>query len=79
MESKITSVQLYRLATLRMDASDIDHWQTDLYLRETGESRELVECYEFKENVERFRSPIDGKMWFDVPFAYTPGWEKARW
>jgi hypothetical protein len=29
-------------------------------------------------NVETFISQLDDKLWYDVPFAYDPYWEKRK-
>ena len=43
---------------------------------ELNEIETLVNEHEFKCNVTRFRSPIDGCLWFDIPFNYDPFWNK---
>ena len=57
---------------------EIDSHETDLYLKDCQESRKLIEEYEFKSNVTKFRSQIDNCVWFDIPFAYDPAWETHR-
>jgi hypothetical protein len=54
----------------------IDHHESDLYVPVTPETTKLVNEYEFKSNVNRFVSNIDNKTWYDIPFAYSPFWEK---
>ena len=53
---------------------EIDHHESDLYLKDCKESREVLTGYRFGCNVRRFVSQVDGAMWFDVPFAYDPFW-----
>lgn len=65
---------IYTAALRVLPASDIDHHETDLYLKVSEKSAALVAAYDFRGNVERFVSPLDGCAWFDVPFAYTPAW-----
>lgn len=65
---------IYTAALRVLPASDIDHHETDLYLKVSEASAALVAGYDFRGNVEKFRSPLDGCLWFDVPFAYTPAW-----
>jgi hypothetical protein len=55
-----------------------DSHESDLYIPVTPETEEMVRGYPSRSNVTRFRSNIDGKMWFDVPFAYTPWWERRQ-
>lgn len=54
----------------------IDSHESDLYAKVTDESREIVREYPFKGNVRVFKSEVDGTLWYDIPFAYTPWWEK---
>lgn len=71
---------IYEKAVELMQPEDIDHHGTDLYLKANDISKKLLKDYEFRFNCELFRSPIDNKLWYDIPFAYTPGWNlKNRW
>ena len=65
---------IYTAALRVLPASDLDHHETDLYLKVSEASAALVASYAFRGNVEKFRSPLDGCLWIDVPFAYTPAW-----
>ena len=60
----------------KIPESDIDHWQTDLYLRSTPTSDMLVNKYlgDMGGMLSMFVS--DGGVWYDLPFAYLPEWEK---
>jgi hypothetical protein len=55
-----------------------DHHESDLYVPVNAQTRALVEAYPYRSNVKAFVSQIDKKPWYDVPFAYTPFWDKAR-
>ena len=57
---------------------EIDHHESDLYIPVNEFSMNIVREYKFKDNVTRFRSRIDGAMWYDIPFAYEPFWELRR-
>lgn len=72
---------IYERALQAMDKEQIDHHDTDLYLMVTTTSTELLQEYDFKGNVTTFVSAIPPYLlWYDIPFAYTPGWEKEnRW
>lgn len=52
--------------------------ESDMYLPVTPETSRLVEQYEFKGNVKMFTSQIDGKKWYDIPFAYQPYWDRVE-
>lgn len=67
---------IYEQAKELMQPSDIDHHESDLYLKVTPESETLVRDYEFRRNVKRFISNIDRSVWFDIPFAFDPFWNK---
>ena len=56
----------------------LDHHETDLYAKVTPESQAIVRAYEFSNNVTTFTSQIDGDLWYDIPFAYEPQWQRTR-
>lgn len=53
-----------------------DNHESDLYIPVTEETKNLLKDYEYKNQVTTFTSNIDKKLWFDIPFAYVPFWEK---
>ena len=53
------------------------HHESDLYVPVNDATTKLVNQYEFKQNVKMFTCNIDKKLWYDIPFAYMPFWEKA--
>lgn len=55
---------------------NLDHHESDLYVIICEASSKIVAKYPHKDNVTRFKSAIDGKMWYDIPFAYKPFWTK---
>jgi hypothetical protein len=61
---------IYKIALEQMPPDHIDHWCSDLYLKATNVSRELLRKYKYKKHVKMFHSNIDGSLWYDVPFAY---------
>ena len=65
---------IYTKAVETLPAEDIDHHETDLYLRVTDASRDLVNRYKYKGSVSTFVDQINGVLWYDIPFAYTPTW-----
>ena len=54
---------------------EIGSWQSDLYVQVNPITTEIVNNYEFKCNVRTFQSNIDGKLTYDIPFAYDPFWQ----
>ena len=70
---------IYEEAVAFLPADCIDHHESDLYIKRTPESEELLAGYEYLRSVETFTSPVDGCFWFDIPFAYDPYWiEKCK-
>lgn len=66
---------IYKVAIKTMRPEDIIHWCSDLYLRVTPESEELVNNYEYKKIVTTFIDDIDHVLWYEIPFAYYgEGW-----
>ena len=55
----------------------ISSHESDLYAKKTPESQAIIAAYEFKGIVKTFISQIDKTVWYDIPFAYDPFWEKA--
>ena len=51
---------------------DLDHHESDLYAMVTPESRRIVE--ESGHSSTMFTSEVDGKLWYDLPFAFEPFW-----
>ena len=50
--------------------------ESDLYIPVNDKTRAILAKYPLeKGNAKTFVSQIDGKLWFDVPFAYLPFWE----
>ena len=54
--------------------------ESDLYCRDTPESREIIQRHGYSFTLFRNqRPPHQGELWLDVSFAYLPFWEaKAR-
>jgi hypothetical protein len=57
----------------------LDHHESDLYLKLTPESLNLIKMFDKYKTARRFTSQLDKTQWFDIPFAYDPFWgSKAR-
>jgi hypothetical protein len=56
----------------------IDSHESDLYCLATPEARALIGRAGHY-SVTRFRSTIDGRDWYEIPFAFEPWWQaRAR-
>ena len=69
---------IYEQAKQRLKSDEIGHHESDLYLKVNSISEELVSNYEFKKSVKKFVSLIDNELWFDLPFAYDPYFDKIK-
>jgi hypothetical protein len=49
---------------------------SDLYLKVTPISTELIAQYDFEENVTKFLDNIDHEPWYEIPFGDTDWWER---
>ena len=55
-----------------------EHHCSDMYVRVTAKTKEIVNEYEHKDNVRIFSDSVDGKAWYDIPFAYDPFWNNPN-
>lgn len=60
-------------AGVPLDRSPESDKLPDLYAMATPEAFTILARYQFRDNVSTFVSPLDGKTWFSVPFAFRPG------
>lgn len=70
------SSSLYQL--LIAAGCQIDHHESDLYVKATSEASKIIEPYCLSNPIYKytlFTSPIDNQQWWEIPFAYEPFWE----
>lgn len=75
---KIDVKNIYYALAAVMDPKDIDHHESDLYVRCTSKSAAIInEC---KNNsglcTQLFVDNIDHNLWYEIPFCYSPFWEE---
>ena len=50
--------------------AEIDHHESDLYVKATPETRAIIMRH--REPMARsFRHQVSGEIWFDIPFAFA--------
>lgn len=54
----------------------LDNHESDLYALVTKESTRLVQAS--GRHYSTFISNIDGRLWYEIPFAYAPWWEQRQ-
>lgn len=64
-------------AVKELPPEDIDHHESDLYLRFSKRSEILVKRLSTKALVSTFRDQIGGGLWYDLPLCYIPGVEES--
>lgn len=51
---------------------EIGNWMSDLECKVTDATTAVVNQYKYRRQVMIFHSMIDGTLWYDIPFAFTP-------
>ena len=54
---------------------EVSNWQSDLYAPVNETVKVILARYPHQSK-SVFRSQIDGKFWYDCPFAFDPIWEQ---
>lgn len=63
--------------TALLDAGvQLDNHESDLYAKVSDTSRAIIKTYYDTYTIRTFRSEIDGELWYDIPFAFLPFWER---
>ena len=75
-EEEITPANIKEKALEILPKEDVDVKDSDLYIKVSDKSKELINKLQFKKLqfknnglLTTFRSPIDNEMWYDIPFA----------
>lgn len=70
-EEEITPANIKEKALEILPKEDVDVKDSDLYIKVSDKSKELISKLQFKNSglLTTFRSPIDNEMWYDIPFA----------
>ncbi len=73
-----TSDLMTQLVKAGIKPEQMGNHKSDLYVEVNDISKAIIKDYQFKQNVTTFRSNIDGKLNYEIPFAYTPAWDKSQ-
>ena len=74
---KLQPGDIYAAAVEALPASDIDHPNSDLYIRRTPAATAIINRLENKALLSVFRDP-DGVTWYELPFCFAPYWESPN-
>lgn len=71
LQEEITPANIKEKALEILPKEDVDVKDSDLYIKVSDKSKELISKLQFKNSglLTTFRSPIDNEMWYDIPFA----------
>lgn len=62
---------------LKAAGVEIDHHESDLYFECTAESTQILDRHRSRTaRASAFTSKTTQRLWYEVPFAYDPYWEK---
>ena len=70
MEKKLNVQELYNALKEQIPPEYIDHYYSDLYVKVTPISTDLIAQYENKFMVSKFIDNIEHKLWYEIPFGY---------
>lgn len=71
---KLQPGDVYAVAMATMPAADIDHHNSDLYLKCTPAATAIIDRMENKILLSKFRD-TSGATWYELPFCFIPYWE----
>lgn len=76
---KIMPSEIYDIAISKLPSEDIDHHNSDLYIKVTPESKKLVETLEYKDSgmLTTFKDD-KGTTWYELPFCYPMGKQSSK-
>ena len=72
--TKLQPGDVYAVAVATLPAADIDHHDSDLYIKRTPAAMAIIKRLENKSLLSVFRDP-SGAAWYELPFCYMPFWE----
>lgn len=74
--SCIQTESVYQKLIKVMKTNEVSHHESDLYVKVTDVSSNIINEYKFKRNVSTFISQLTGSPWYEIPFAYDPFYER---
>ena len=64
--------EIHAIAAQELPAEDIDHHESDLYIKFSAKSSALVNRLTCKSLLTTFHSQTDGNLWYELPLCYNP-------
>lgn len=69
-----TPIELYDEIVKVTTEGQRGNWTSDLQCKVTKETMRVIDRYHYKYLVTTFHSALDGTLWYEIPFAFTPWW-----
>jgi hypothetical protein len=63
---------------LKNIGAEIDNHYSDLHVKADPKVVAVLSEYKMAKKTKVFRSRIDGSLWYEIPFAFLPWWEKQE-
>ena len=75
-----TPGELYEIMIKATTPAERDHHASDLYIKVTPATAQIIDRYEYSNQVFSFRDQTDPRraLWYCIPFAYLPYWQGQR-
>lgn len=70
IKTNISADEIHAILAAEMPADQLSHWYSDLYVKVTPFSSEVISNYRYKNQVSIFRDQISGDPWYEIPFCY---------
>lgn len=67
---EITPSNIYLIAKALLPSEHIDHYNSDLYIKVTPDSNEIIKQLKPKSLLTTFTDNIEHTLWYDLPFCY---------
>lgn len=78
LKEDIQPGDIHSILAKELPAEDIDHHNSDLYVRKTPKSTEIINKLTNKSLLSTFKDNIDGDIWYELPFCYTPYFGESK-
>jgi hypothetical protein len=74
----ITPGNIHAIAAALLPPKHIDHYASDLYIKVSPLSKEIIQHLSPASLLSTFIDNIDHVLWYDLPFCYNPNIKKLE-
>jgi hypothetical protein len=81
IQEQIKNLNPYKVIAPQLPKIETDNHETDFYFKSTPETEKIISNLKkmgniATKNIVPFKNQRDGKLWYDIPFAFIPEWER---